>query len=89
MIVTSTITVAISYGVCSTLVAGKSSAEVLPVSVLMFGITAICSYGGMTTRSHDLLLSGTKGMCYIRVGFLYSGDLCLIRAALENISRVT
>lgn len=89
MIVTSTITVAIYYGVCSTVIAGKPSAEVLPVKVLMFRITAICNYGGMTTQSLDLLLSVSEWMCYIRLVFLYSVDLCLIRAALENIFMVT
>lgn len=85
MIVTSTITVAIYYGACSTVIAGKSSAEVLPGEVLMFRITAICNYGGMTTQPLDLL---SKWMCYIKLVFLYS-DLCLIRATRENIFMVT
>lgn len=89
MIVTSTITVAIYYGACSTVIAGKSSAEVLPEEVLMFRITAICNYGGMTTQPLDLLLSLSKWMCYIKLVFLYSVDLCLIRATLENIFTVT
>lgn len=89
MIVTSTTTVAIYYGVCSTVIAGKSSAEVLPAEVLMFRITAICNYVGMTTQPLDLLLSVSKWMCYIKLVFLYSVALCLIRAALENIFKVT
>lgn len=59
MIVTITITVAIYYGPCSTLIAGKSSAEVLP-EVLMVRITSICSCDGMTAQSLDLLFSVSK-----------------------------
>lgn len=68
MIVTSTITVAIYYGVCSTVIAGKPSAEVLPVKVLMFRIRAICNYGGMTAQSLDFLsVSGCATLSCIPV----------------------